>query len=564
MTATAGSTFAHDPCASDAYVSDAPLYSSNSPQMTALRPNLQPSPSPPPPVPLPRVSHSPPPSPGRRSSNRKKKVSPTQGDAVLIHYLDGGKRPDIAFKAGEEPLAGWVDDDDDCEEEEGEEDDDSALSSKSGYVGSDKMSPDPRVNHAGADLNFIAAGAVAAARAALALQPPNAETSPSASENARDVAAEQEAGSEDGAGHPQPRGQQHERQQESQPPPPQPPPNIQHTQLQPLQPRERDTAPKPGLAMPTMPITPYTPHGPPDFYSPRLPSASGLRHPDIMSPGIPTPSSHTNGELPPIMASPKSEAQGPSPLPPSLPSIRDQFRDLTEQHFPEKDANWHRPSLPHSPPGAGMPRMSIIPAGSPPISPNNSYGHPSPAYSIFSPHGYYTNGSGPPRPSLDYSSAASSHAETPGTDPLSTPATSITDRMSIDNMTNPQQGTFICKFSGCNAAPFQTQYLLNSHANVHSSARPHYCPVKGCPRAEGGKGFKRKNEMIRHGLVHESPGYVCPFCPDREHKYPRPDNLQRHVRVHHVDKDKDDPALRDVLSQRPDGPNRGRRRRGVP
>lgn len=35
--------------------------------------------------------------------------------------------------------------------------------------------------------------------------------------------------------------------------------------------------------------------------------------------------------------------------------------------------------------------------------------------------------------------------------------------------------------------------------------------------------------MIRHGLVHQSPGYVCPFCPDREHKYPRPDNLQRYV-----------------------------------
>jgi hypothetical protein len=95
--------------------------------------------------------------------------------------------------------------------------------------------------------------------------------------------------------------------------------------------------------------------------------------------------------------------------------------------------------------------------------------------------------------------------------------------------------------------------------------------------------------MIRHGLVHDSPGYVCPFCPDREHKYPRPDNLQRyvffisffgrhgtprlprseligsyrHVRVHHVDRDKDDPQLREVLAQRPEGPSRGRRRRGV-
>ncbi|KAI4725059.1 hypothetical protein E4T49_07201 [Aureobasidium sp. EXF-10728] len=124
-------------------------------------------------------------------------------------------------------------------------------------------------------------------------------------------------------------------------------------------------------------------------------------------------------------------------------------------------------------------------------------------------------------------------------------------------------GGFICDHPGCAAPPFQTQYLLNSHANVHSSSRPHYCPVKGCPRGEGGKGFKRKNEMIRHGLVHDSPGYVCPFCPLREHKYPRPDNLQRHVRVHHVDKDKDDPLLREVLAQRPEGGGRGGRRRRI-
>lgn len=67
----------------------------------------------------------------------------------------------------------------------------------------------------------------------------------------------------------------------------------------------------------------------------------------------------------------------------------------------------------------------------------------------------------------------------------------------------------------------------SSHANVHSQDRPHYCPVEGCVRGPGGKGFKRKNEMIRHGLVHNSPGYICPFCPDQQRKYPRPDNLQR-------------------------------------
>ncbi len=79
--------------------------------------------------------------------------------------------------------------------------------------------------------------------------------------------------------------------------------------------------------------------------------------------------------------------------------------------------------------------------------------------------------------------------------------------------------------------------------------------------------------MIRHSLVHQSPGYICPFCPEREHKYPRPENLQRykpfkvsrgiaadslprHVRVNHTDKDTNDPQLRDVLSQqsvRPQG-----------
>jgi uncharacterized Zn-finger protein len=120
---------------------------------------------------------------------------------------------------------------------------------------------------------------------------------------------------------------------------------------------------------------------------------------------------------------------------------------------------------------------------------------------------------------------------------------------------------------------------LSSHKNVHSQSRPHYCPVAGCPRSEGGKGFKRKNEMIRHGLVHNSPGYICPFCPEREHRYPRPDNLQRyvmkqkldsreiadmrhrHVRVHHVNKDRDDNVLRDVLNQRTEGQGKTRRRR---
>lgn len=93
--------------------------------------------------------------------------------------------------------------------------------------------------------------------------------------------------------------------------------------------------------------------------------------------------------------------------------------------------------------------------------------------------------------------------------------------------TIPQAPTFACEFAGCNAAPFRTQFMLNFHAKVHSSERPHYCAVHGCPRGKGGKGFKRKNEMIRHSLTHESPGYVCPFCSDSTREYARADNLQR-------------------------------------
>lgn len=39
------------------------------------------------------------------------------------------------------------------------------------------------------------------------------------------------------------------------------------------------------------------------------------------------------------------------------------------------------------------------------------------------------------------------------------------------------------------------------------------------------------------------------------------DIWSRHVRVHHVDKDKDDAALREVLAQRIEGTGKQRRRR---
>uniref|UniRef100_A0A0B7K9N9 Uncharacterized protein n=1 Tax=Bionectria ochroleuca TaxID=29856 RepID=A0A0B7K9N9_BIOOC len=110
---------------------------------------------------------------------------------------------------------------------------------------------------------------------------------------------------------------------------------------------------------------------------------------------------------------------------------------------------------------------------------------------------------------------------------------------------------YVCLYSGCTALPFQTQYLLNAYIEVHNSTRPHDGPHIGYPRGEGGKGFKTKNDMaIRHGLIRDSQGYHCPFCPYPAPRCPRPDNLQRQVRVHPPTCDENDPQLREALFKR--------------
>jgi hypothetical protein len=77
----------------------------DTPPLRAMKVNLTPSPSPPPAAPLPQVSpDSSPSSPGRKGSNRQKN-RPSQGDAVLVSFMDGGKRPEIARQAGAQPLA---------------------------------------------------------------------------------------------------------------------------------------------------------------------------------------------------------------------------------------------------------------------------------------------------------------------------------------------------------------------------------------------------------------------------------------------------------------------------
>ncbi|KAI1200466.1 hypothetical protein F5X97DRAFT_332033 [Nemania serpens] len=539
MTSSAGPATAHDPPASDVYDPDE-VFPQNSPLMKPRILKLKPSPSPPA-IPLPLVSLSP--RLGGKSSNRRHKIEPSQGDAVLILHLDGGRRPEISQEAGYRPLDQYNSEDDYRSRSDSIEPPDSVSVVSEGTRSN--MSPLP-IAHFAKDIIEPPAPEPAAAAV------PGPDDLRSLATNA--LAAAQAVSKVTGMDDMQSPTHEPQGSRTS---------TTSRREMPVLSPRRPVLAP---------PMSPYSAHSFPEAYSASQYAPNQvLMHPNNVRSPTSLPSGN-RGELAPLqMASPRSDSSNHE----TLPSIWSQFSD--QLHGSPKDLVV-RPSLhlPHSPP-KGPSRPGTTPGNhtSPPVSSNEAYHNsmPSPPNTqpAMSPYLYPSMNNHRSPSGRDYNSSGAkserssiSQILTPPTDRNADSTDRIADRMSIDSMTNPQIGQFICTYQGCNAQPFQTQYLLNSHANVHSSARPHYCPVKGCPRSEGGKGFKRKNEMIRHGLVHESPGYVCPFCPDREHKYPRPDNLQRHVRVHHVDKDKDDPALREVLAQRPDGPSRGRRRRGGP
>lgn len=522
--------------------------------MAARQVILRPSVTPPPSITLPPTISSLSGS-RRRKSNGRPRVRPNGGDRMLLEALDGGRNPDIPAIGAVEALPS----DDDSDEEESvtsEESDSSAASCSGGddplSAGGDTgqqpgagvedksepgmatVSPNPGSVDV-SDLKSLAAGALQACTetSTAITETINAGPTPPVTEN--DVVM-------------------HETYQHG---------SISGTiAIRNNVPYTEDYRPIAAGALAALYMSPYSENS---LCSPRDPGHVLLPMADMRSPPL-IPDG--KGELPPIqLNSPRSDTNGQTPL----PSINEQLGDLRQLHenAMDRDGNILHPPFQHSPP-TGFPRMAMSRhQGSPPISPAETFHRdlPSPRHmagqqplapappSSSPTYNSYFQHNGPPR-GITFPNGTKVQTSDPG----SALATSLTDRMSIDGLTNT--GVYICPWENCNAAPFQTQYLLNSHANVHSSARPHFCPVKGCPRSEGGKGFKRKNEMIRHGLVHDSPGYVCPFCPDREHRYPRPDNLQRHVRVHHVDKDKEDPLLRDVLAQRPDGPSRGRRRRG--
>ncbi len=481
----------------------------NSPELKPLHPKIRLTPPQQPPE---HLTVSPPSSPDTKKSNRRMKVRPSQGDAVLVSALDGGRRPELALRAAYETLAYESDTSGDSDSSCDTTDSGRSRHSDGGtardrrskalHPGVERMAVDSTdQGDVGAfDLKSLAAGALA-----FASPDPNPEPEPEPAPAPAPVAIAVAAG-------PTPPVTEYDVVKGRPVPTP-----LSHTiairQGEPMREDRHVAAPVP------------SPYSPQSLYSPRDQVPTSLAPPvDARSPpnGLP-PNSHGEG-LPPMLNSPRSETSGQAT---SLPPIRAHFGDLqlaSISHVTEKDRlrGSHHP-FPRSPPT--LPRLPSIHHASPPISPAETFRREpiSPYAPVTSP--YYPQTNGFHRSPHDYSSST---AETPGSDQsASTPATSVTDKMSIEGITTHSSGIYVCRFAGCTAAPFQTQYLLNSHANVHSSARPHYCPVAGCPRSEGGKGFKRKNEMIRHGLVHDSPGYVCPFCPDREHKYPRPDNLQR-------------------------------------
>jgi len=101
------------PTSSNEYLDPDDVGLQNSPLLKPMKFSLQPSPSPPPAVPLPQISPDSSPDPEDRKSSHRPKYRPSQGDAVLVSFMAGGKHNDIARDAGDKPLA--------SDNEEGEE-----------------------------------------------------------------------------------------------------------------------------------------------------------------------------------------------------------------------------------------------------------------------------------------------------------------------------------------------------------------------------------------------------------------------------------------------------------
>lgn len=222
-----------------------------------------------------------------------------------------------------------------------------------------------------------------------------------------------------------------------------------------------------------------------------------------------------------------TSAHSPEVSGPTLPSLKTTLSQISETSSNgmvyHSATSGHSPSMTRPSPGQHMPGYGPSPA---------SYTHPSPSTNGMSPPNMPTHrsyGSWPQPPTRDGSQSTATPSEYASNHSQSTPSSAITNPSPANSYSTPisahqrqdSEGTphangnspptngngtsatnnFKCTYPGCTSVPFQTQYLLNSHANVHSSSRPHFCPVAGCNRGPSGKGFKRKNEMIRYVSV---------------------------------------------------------------
>ncbi|KAL8682754.1 MAG: hypothetical protein Q9186_001265 [Xanthomendoza sp. 1 TL-2023] len=438
-----------------------------------------------------------------RQRKRRQKTQASQGDAVLIGFLCGQNLPDVATRAGESPLNSA------SQSEVGEEmdvDDEGTADNRNHIVqiAQDALSVD------GKDDKIAIATTESVKRVR-----PKIMTQVSAS-TSKD---------HDKKAHPRLQGVPEKRNHAS------------HVATENLD---------PALAGSTMGNT--VQHlSPPDAEERRDPSNTQAPSPLATSPRLRQFMASNGSEtLPAIQsATPSLSAKSPNGQQ-NLPSISAQLGPLVDGPSPS-DSLPNRSSFPmangiQSPPMSGIsPRPNLYPS---PQSRLSSFPNPYPAPQ--------------PSPASTFSEVSPREPFRAGHDPTSMsppgkpgpPYYASARTPQVDELT-PQSAEGHSGFKGFGGAispsgeiepgrpilpplpvtgPLATGNF-NSHANVHSQVRPHYCPVRTCPRSDGGKGFKRKNEMIRHGLVHQSPGYICPFCPEREHKYPRPDNLQRSVQI---------------------------------
>ncbi|KAF7503267.1 hypothetical protein GJ744_004025 [Endocarpon pusillum] len=527
----------------------------SSPGLVATQINYKPEESPPPYIPSPSSSGSVSPEPDtktnhqeghtesprfpakkqpKRKKRRKGRTRPSQGDAVLISYLDPN-RPDIAREVAQHALNS-------ASQSEAEEETEKDMSGDGGDEEEDNDDGTKNKRRNNPQTTELTTKAQAALHDVLMDDP----------------APEQQVVSASLAMHGAVNGttKEHSLVNDA---------ATLHVSLHALQNRE---APFKSLCPPLpLKIEPSFPEGKREIEDESITTSPALAKFTISA-----AEANPNSTLPAIQKSPPRSMSSHSPEGvQNLPSLQTTLGQIVGTPIADPpNATSPFPQILGQSPIVTRPQHMAAGPGPSPIG----YSHPSPASSkdmtTMSPPGY------PSHPSLWRSPPKEGSLGTispPASVPGLTPSTSYpspTENTSPESSTTPQSlngalltttTAFKCTHPGCTAPPFQTQYLLNSHANVHSSNRPHYCPVKSCPRSVSGRGFKRKNEMIRHGLVHDSPGYVCPFCADQQHKYPRPDNLQRHVRVHHPDKERDDPQLRSVLALRSGDGSRGRRRR---